>query len=571
MPLPVPSPSRLPRHSGNSSPPTVTIRRVSPPTSRPGSSSKSKMMPFSASRNPRLSPPRPASMISTASGSGSVNLVPEAIEDSSRMPPPPAPNGGRTMSMRSNISNSSSGSKGKAKKSDEPKKHKGLGKMLSLRSHNKPDSPEKKKGDESSSRLGRAMSMTFRSSKGGDSEKDKDKEKKSAESKGILGRTMSLRTHKSSIGSGAKTDPSATTAPNGPAKAGRLRPNSVYNNSTSSLSKLGAEPISSATASVARRPTTGSIPVAPVKAHRRSASTVSTASVTPSSNSRPGTATKNNTTPPAGNSKRPPFSSFSQEYPQPAPSGPSPRSRILPPPPLDTQTIHQQAQLLQLLTLHSSSGQVYQELIASATTTLKSRFEQLSARHYDVRETSIKRQNRANLDSLALVVNTGSTIPTKRRQTIRSPEELVQAFSEGIKRTDALKTGEFRKLSATFGEWISGYNSSATGREKWVDGIGENWRYDCDTVERKLQSALKGIEGVRELFGTLGDDDEVKTTVQRVAEGYALLAGGMLEEVEIMRKMECEVVMKERRTLRARVENIMVGEVRAKETGVWVR
>jgi hypothetical protein len=175
------------------------------------------------------------------------------------------------------------------------------------------------------------------------------------------------------------------------------------------------------------------------------------------------------------------------------------------------------------------------------------------------------------LDSLALVVNTGSTIPTKRRQTIRSPEELVQAFSEGIKRTDALKTGEFRKLSATFGEWISGYNSSATGREKWVDGIGENWRYDCDTVERKLQSALKGIEGVRELFGTLGDDDAVKTTVQRVAEGYALLAGGMLEEVEIMRKMECEVVMKERRTLRARVENIMVGEVRAKEMGVWVR
>ncbi|RPA90454.1 hypothetical protein L873DRAFT_1821046 [Choiromyces venosus 120613-1] len=529
------------------------------------------MMPFSTSGNPRLSPPRPVSMLSTASGSGSVNLVPGVIEDSSRMPPPPVPSGGRTMSMRSNISNSSSGSKGKSKKSDEPKKHKGLGKMLSLRSHNKPDSPEKKKGEESSSRLGRAMSMTFRSSKGGDSEKDKDKEKKSAESKGLLGRTMSLRTHKSSIGSSTKTNPAAVAAPNGLAKVGRLRPGSTYNSSTSSLPKLGVEPVSSATASVARRPTTGAVPVVPVKAHRRSASTVSTASVTPSSSSRPGTATKNNTTPPGANSKRPPFSSFNQEYPQPAPSGPSPRSRIIPPPPLDTQTIHQQTQLLQLLTLHSSSGQVYQELITSATTILKSRFEQLSARHYDVRETSIKRQNRANLDSLALVVNTGATVPTKRRQTIKSPEELVQAFSEGIKRTDALKTGEFRKLSTTFGEWISGYNSSATGREKWVDGIGENWRYDCDTVERKLQSAVKGIEGVRELFGMLGDDDAVKTTVQRVAEGYVLLAGGMLEEVEMMRKMECEVVMKERRTLRVRVENIMVGEVRTKEAGVWAR
>jgi hypothetical protein len=52
-----------------------------------------------------------------------------------------------------------------------------------------------------------------------------------------------------------------------------------------------------------------------------------------------------------------------------------------------------------------------------------------------------------------------------------------------------------------------------------VDWIGEEWRRECDGVERRLVDAVMGIEGVSGLFVESGDDDLVKTTVQRAAEG----------------------------------------------------
>ena len=129
-----------------------------------------------------------------------------------------------------------------------------------------------------------------------------------------------------------------------------------------------------------------------------------------------------------------------------------------------------------------------------------------------------------------------------------------------MKRTDEVRVGEFRRLSGAFGRWIDGYDPGAVegGAWRWVDGIGEEWRRECDGVERRLVDAVRGIEGVSGLFVESGDDDLVKTTVQRVAEGYSKLAGGMLEEVEVMRRMKGEVVGRERRALRQRVESVGV-------------
>jgi hypothetical protein len=58
-----------------------------------------------------------------------------------------------------------------------------------------------------------------------------------------------------------------------------------------------------------------------------------------------------------------------------------------------------------------------------------------------------------------------------------------------------------------------------------------------------LVDAVRGIEGASGLFAGSGDDDFVRTMVQRVAEGYSKLAGGMLEEAEVMRRMEVVVVV----------------------------
>ncbi|KAL0638657.1 hypothetical protein Q9L58_002384 [Maublancomyces gigas] len=422
---------------------------------------------------------------------------------------------------------------------------------------------------------------------------------------GSFGKAMSLRsrtagkTESTATATGATATATTTTR----ARAGTGAKRGA--NAVGATSKQ--DPSMAAALSGVRRPsttslvgtTTASMPPPPpppaAKGHRRSASgvnattpptptitttttttaaaaisttTITTATAVPSINANPRpTATAGST-----KTKRPAFSALTQDFtvpPNPNPP-PSPRSRIVPPPPLDTSTLHAQTQLLQLLTLRSSSAAVYQQLIASATATLKSRFEKLSARHYDARETSAKKQKRHNIDSLAAVVTNvgvvgGSVGGRKRRETtVKSPEERVQAFSEAIKRIDAMRSGEFRVLCTAFGEWIAGYNprgggSGSGGRERWIDGIGESWRRECVGVCRRLEVGIVGVDGVAGVLAEHGEVEALVTTVSRVAEGYRELAEGMLEEVEMMGRMENEVVERERMEMGRRVKAILEG------------
>lgn len=396
---------------------------------------------------------------------------------------------------------------------------------------------------------------------------------------GAFGRAMSLRS-RAGKGEGTTTTTTNTTAmattrtrAGTGTGTGKQRPASVYGaTSKQDLAGMGTA------ASGIRRPSTTSLttnatismpppPPPAAKGHRRSASgvnatitanaatsTTATAPIGISASSRPTTAG-------SAKNKRPAFSALTQDFTVPANPNPppSPRSRIVPPPPLDTPTLHAQTQLLQLLTLRSSSAAVYQQLIASATATLKARFEQLSARHYDARETSAKKQKRHNIDSLAAVVS--SAPGRSRRESTNTPEQRVQAFSEAIKRIDAMRSGEFRGLCTAFGDWIAGYNPRAGsgGREKWVDGIGEAWRRECVGVCRRLEAGIVGVDGVAGVLAAHGEVEALVTTVSRVAEGYRDLAEGMLEEAEMMGRMEVEVVERERMQMGRRVQAILEG------------
>lgn len=140
----------------------------------------------------------------------------------------------------------------------------------------------------------------------------------------------------------------------------------------------------------------------------------------------------------------------------------------------------------------------------------------------------------------------------------------MQAFSEAIKRIDAMRSGEFRVLCAAFGEWIAGYNprgggSGSGGRERWVDGIGDAWRMECVGVCRRLEVGIVGVDGVAGVLAEHGEVEALVTTVSRVAEGYRDLAEGMLEEVEMMGRMETEVVERERMEMGRRVKAILEG------------
>ncbi|KAI5845236.1 hypothetical protein DFP73DRAFT_548659 [Morchella snyderi] len=595
MPVPLPTMSKIPRQLGPSAmdtqePPTkrpsssssasLSSRRhkSSPPTSRPTSSSRNS--PPQTSRDRFNSSP----ILSSRSGKQGDRSPPltsskmqkqDSDEDTAKMPPPPPPqpSGGRAVGPRTRPGEKRSitGISNKPKLEDRVKAEderssvatatgRGIGRLLAL---SKPTSARLAKLDSETGK--KSSSLRSRASTMEKSEKDEKSVSRAkgvagtlpGETSGRLGRAMSLRSSTKAIGNGNgnnKTEPAPTTK----RTSTRPRPVSMYGATSSKLDlslSSGAVGTSTTGPSHTRKPSISSNtnpnasiipPLAPSKGHKKSSRSVK--------------------------AKRPAFTALTQDFSTPAntnPGQPS-RSRTVPPPSLDTATMHAQTQLLQLLTLHSCSTDVYQQLISSATSILKSRFEKLSARHYDTRETSLKKQKRQNFDSLAAIVN--NVAPgKKRRDTIRSPEERVQAFSEAIKRIDAMRSGEFKNLCGVFGEWIAGYNPrGGTGREKWVDGIGEEWRRECVGISRRLEVSITGVDGVAGVLTDYGEEEAIITTVTRVAEGYKELAEGMLEEVEMMRRMEIEVVERERMELKRRIALILEAPVDSSYNSVAV-
>jgi len=181
----------------------------------------------------------------------------------------------------------------------------------------------------------------------------------------------------------------------------------------------------------------------------------------------------------------------------------------MPPPPLDPATVHQQTELLQYTCLYSNSHAAYAQLTASATAKLKRRFDVLAKEHSRSREQLARRQRTHDLTGLAAVIETPSAgiVTGKRRETIRSPEEKIQAFSEAIKKLEALQQNEHRVLAAEFGEWIAGYSPPSPGggmdkkgwvsrRGRWIDGLGEDWRRQVLFISRRIEGCVQAIESI---------------------------------------------------------------------------
>jgi hypothetical protein len=236
----------------------------------------------------------------------------------------------------------------------------------------------------------------------------------------------------------------------------------------------------------------------------------------------------------------------------------------MPPPPLDSATIHQQTKLLQYTCLYSNSHATYAQYTASATAKLKRRFETLAKEHSRSREQLARRQRLHDLVGLAAVLETPTAgITGKRRDTIRSPEEKIQAFSEAIKKLEALQQNEHRVLASVFGEWIAGYsplNASqavdkvgwVAKRGRWIDGLGEDWRRQCLYISRRIESCVKAVECV--VAAVVMEEDAGVISV--VSERWMEVARGMLEESQGMLQVEQNVVTRERLTLEEVVASI---------------
>lgn len=211
---------------------------------------------------------------------------------------------------------------------------------------------------------------------------------------------------------------------------------------------------------------------------------------------------------------------------------------------------------MQYSCMYSNSHAVYAQLTASATAKLKRRFDTLAREHTRSREQLARRQRVHDMAGLTAVLdNVAAGITGKRRETIRSPEEKIQAFSEAIKKLEALQQGEHRVLANVFGEWIAGYSpppASGTDhggwvdkRGRWIDGLGEDWRRQCLFISRRIEGAVKAIETVVSAVVM----EEEAGVVAVVSERWMDVARGMLEESQGMLQVEQNVVGRERSAL----------------------
>lgn len=272
---------------------------------------------------------------------------------------------------------------------------------------------------------------------------------------------------------------------------------------------------------------------------------------------------------------KPSFNTFKVEY-QPAVLAPKPSmaSLLHQQPQLatssvqSTEALHAQTRLLQLAILHAKSFNSTTALKTSAHDKLYKRFSAIRDKSLSVADSHRREQELVDLQSLSLVLkksamlNTGSGHPKDKLSS--SPEEAIQLLSEQLSKVlgwfaKGQYEGEYTRMTRIFEEWIS----LPDEHEKKIDGLGVDYARDVLRVKRKMEMALRGLEGwvVLVVDGEKSEEGEeplgLKSSLGRVL-GVAVgrLKVG-LEELAAIQTIEKTVVTTLRKDLKKKVSELV--------------
>ncbi|KAF3903780.1 hypothetical protein ABW20_dc0108058 [Dactylellina cionopaga] len=358
--------------------------------------------------------------------------------------------------------------------------------------------------------------------------------------------------------SSSTSGPSTGSASKGSDTESSIRSESVASttsNTSSARSDLTTRPKAAGRVNTIAKPIQDPISPrksSPVRGHRKAASIISSAK--PS---------------------KPNFNTYKVEYQHATPTAKPPTAAIINPPtsaathtsqPADT--IHAQTKLLQLALLHARSFNSTAALKKSAQNQLYKRFSEVRNRNASVAESYRREQRLVDLDALSLVlkqpvVSAFGTGNLKDKLS-GSPEEAIQLLSEQLSKVlgwfaGGQYEGEYTRVVRIFDEWLS----LPDEHEKKVDGLGIEYARDILRVKRKMDMALRGLEGWVSLVveGELGDDGYEGSTLKNslgrllsVAVGH-LKAG--LEELNAIQRIETTVVSTTRKDLRKKLDEVM--------------
>lgn len=215
-------------------------------------------------------------------------------------------------------------------------------------------------------------------------------------------------------------------------------------------------------------------------------------------------------------------------------------------------------------------GQVTESWKESAREKLGGRFEELKIQEEELKALEGELEEEDNVRGLVKWGEMGGG---------RGLEERVQVLDAVLSGVWAMGEpgGRFTKVVRRWERWVGGVEAVVAkrkeggrgglkgllgGGEVWVGEMDGQWREDCKALERRLDEMRKGLRGV-----TVEEGEIEGCVLGRVLKACEALVDGMLEELEVMGRIEREVKSEEMRWVRE--VNRAVGEDVPRAGAIW--
>lgn len=200
-----------------------------------------------------------------------------------------------------------------------------------------------------------------------------------------------------------------------------------------------------------------------------------------------------------------------------------------------------QTELAQMHLMHRSAGTRQEEWENSAKMKYRLRFDDLCARHNEIKE--ISHQQQALVNQLALV---------EWCQGVPSAQvaERVQQLSRNLADIHSFLDldGKFTRVLEVFNSWFTQtkrvQDSRSSGLAKvvshhlaFIESIGDGWKAEAMVLERELTYASRELQ-------TLGDTRK-ESSLGRIVSLYKNLVLSLLDELDVIQWIEHEIMNQE--------------------------
>lgn len=222
--------------------------------------------------------------------------------------------------------------------------------------------------------------------------------------------------------------------------------------------------------------------------------------------------------------------------------------------PVSLDIAKQQIELLQLSLLHQASAQCGADFSTSARRKIGRKHTKLRKEYESIRATELVHQRALNLAALESWCSDPAMLVENLQILSLVHSDLEGLTGEGSRHADLINT---------FEDWIATSQDSLTSG--FVQSLPEGWHSAHSSLALKLRSIQRNLGVLRP--PERSDDASALDIVLR---GCKALVDGMLKELELMIKLEKEVLAKERTRVEEEVRSLVLDDVGMSQASHWV-